>query len=171
MEKTIVMVQKDLTAQWLAGDELKQDQFKFIYNTCKVIYDSALRDLLLNEEPKVVENVIPNLVAFHAILLIRGILDTKENEKKKEIEKAEREGKKVSFQDNEEEKKQSVEETIMNKRISDKMNHSTTSAFSTDAQKEKELQRIEIERYGVNLASNFLTLLVENVDLGRLFPP
>jgi hypothetical protein len=25
MEKTIVMVQKDLTAQWLAGDELKQD--------------------------------------------------------------------------------------------------------------------------------------------------
>lgn len=24
-DKTIVMVQKDLTAQWLAGDELKQD--------------------------------------------------------------------------------------------------------------------------------------------------
>jgi hypothetical protein len=31
MEKTITMVQKDITAQWLAGDELKQDQFKFIY--------------------------------------------------------------------------------------------------------------------------------------------
>jgi hypothetical protein len=25
MEKTIVMVQKDMTAQWLGGDELKQD--------------------------------------------------------------------------------------------------------------------------------------------------
>jgi hypothetical protein len=30
-EKTIAMVQKDNVAQWLAGDELKQDQFKFIY--------------------------------------------------------------------------------------------------------------------------------------------
>jgi hypothetical protein len=51
MEKTSVMLQKDYTAQWLAGDELKQDQFKFIYNIVKIIYDSALRDHLLNEEP------------------------------------------------------------------------------------------------------------------------
>ena len=29
--KTIVMIQKDLTVQWLAGDILKQDQFKFMY--------------------------------------------------------------------------------------------------------------------------------------------
>lgn len=59
MEKTIATVQKDLTAQWLAGDELKRDQFKFIYDVIKIIYDSALRDLLLNEDPKVVDNVIP----------------------------------------------------------------------------------------------------------------
>ena len=107
-----------------------------------------MRDLLLNEEPKVVENVIPNLVAFHSILLIRNILDTKDNEKKKELEKMEREGKKVTFSEVEEEKKATVEETIMNKRIQDKMSHSTTSAFNTDAQKEKEIQRVEIERYG-----------------------
>ena len=30
-EKTIIMVQKDVISQWLAGDELKQDQFKFLY--------------------------------------------------------------------------------------------------------------------------------------------
>jgi hypothetical protein len=31
MKKTCEMVKKDVVAQWLAGDELKQDQFKFIY--------------------------------------------------------------------------------------------------------------------------------------------
>jgi len=56
-----------------------------------------LRDLLLNKDPKVLETVIPNLVAFHSILLIRSINDTKDAERKKELEKAEREGKKVTF--------------------------------------------------------------------------
>ena len=52
---------------------------------------------MLNEEPKVIENVIPSLVAYHSILKIKAILDTKLNEKKKEDEKAEREGRKVTF--------------------------------------------------------------------------
>jgi hypothetical protein len=91
------MVEKDLTVQWLAGDEIKQDQFKFLYSVIKVIYDSALRDYLLNEDPKVTDNVIPSLTAYHTILLIRRILDTKEAERLKELEKAEREGKKVTF--------------------------------------------------------------------------
>lgn len=72
------MVQKDNTAQWLAGDELKQDQFKFMYNVMKIIYDSALKDLLLNEDQKVIDNVLPSLAAYQALLLIKGILDTKE---------------------------------------------------------------------------------------------
>jgi hypothetical protein len=87
-----MMIQKDLTAQWLAGDELKQDQFKFIYKVMKIIYDSALRDLLLNEDQKVLEDVLPSLCAYEAILLIKGIIETKELEKKKEQEKLEREG-------------------------------------------------------------------------------
>lgn len=72
------MVQKDNTAQWLAGDELKQDQFKFMYNVMKIIYESALKDLLLNEDQKVIDNVLPSLAAYQALLLIKGILDTKE---------------------------------------------------------------------------------------------
>jgi hypothetical protein len=36
------MVKKDMIAQMLMGDELKQDQFKFFYDTVKIIYDSAL---------------------------------------------------------------------------------------------------------------------------------
>lgn len=53
--------------------------------------------MLLNEEPKVVENVIPNLVAYQSILLIRKIEDKKEEDRRKEMEKAERDGKKVTF--------------------------------------------------------------------------
>ena len=62
----------------------------------KVIYGSALKDLLLNEEPKVLETVIPNLVAFHSVLLIKNMVEAKENEKRKELEKLDRE-KKVTF--------------------------------------------------------------------------
>ena len=141
MEKTIVMVQKDLTAQWLAGDELKQDQFKFIYDKMKIIYDSALRDLLLNEEPKTLDVVVPNMIAYHSILLIKKIIDTKVNEKKKEEEKAEREGRKVTFGGTEEDGKKIgilTEEQIYKRRVEQQLNQSTTSQFSSEAQKEKE---------------------------------
>ena len=43
----------------LAGDEVKRDQFKFIYNTMKVIYDSALKDYFLSDDPKVHDTVVP----------------------------------------------------------------------------------------------------------------
>jgi len=53
------MIKKDYIAQWLMGDELKQDQFKFLYNTVKIVYDSALRGKLLERDPNIVSNVIP----------------------------------------------------------------------------------------------------------------
>lgn len=74
------MVSKDHTAQWLAGDELKQDQFKFMYKVMKIIYDSALRDLMLNDDQKVIDDVLPSLAAYEALLLIKGIIETKELE-------------------------------------------------------------------------------------------
>lgn len=63
-----------------------------MYKVMRIIYDSALRDLLLNEDQKVLDDVLPSLAAYEAILLIKGIIETKEFEKKKEIEKFEREG-------------------------------------------------------------------------------
>lgn len=44
----IEMVRLDGICQWLIGDELKQDQFKFIYNVHKTVYDCALKDFYLN---------------------------------------------------------------------------------------------------------------------------
>lgn len=46
----IDMVKQDGIAQWLVGDELKQDQFKFFYDTTKIIYDSALQGKLLSAD-------------------------------------------------------------------------------------------------------------------------
>lgn len=48
--------------------------------------------MFLNEDPKIIENVLPSLAAYQALLLIKGILEVKEFEKKKELEKLEREG-------------------------------------------------------------------------------
>lgn len=86
------MVHKDLIVQWLVGDELKQDQFKFFYDTVKIVYESALRDKLLSQDANVLENVIPKLIAYRAIMVIREIQLTKAKEQKKAKEKAEREG-------------------------------------------------------------------------------
>jgi hypothetical protein len=57
----IEMVRIDGICQWLIGDELKQDQFKFIYHVHKTVYDCALKDFYLNPKSntKILETVIP----------------------------------------------------------------------------------------------------------------
>jgi hypothetical protein len=63
-----------------------------MYNVVKIISESALKDQLMNDKKEVLENVLPALAAYEAIMIIKNILDVKEAEKKKEIEKLEREG-------------------------------------------------------------------------------
>ena len=41
------MVKHDNLVQWLVGDELKQDQFNFLYETLQVLYKSAVREKLV----------------------------------------------------------------------------------------------------------------------------
>ena len=89
---TIDMVKTDYIAQWLVGDELKQDQFRFIYDTAKIIYDSALQGKLLTNDPVVLESILPKLVALRSVLVIRNIQLRKTKEFKKLKEKAELNG-------------------------------------------------------------------------------
>lgn len=63
----------------------------------KVINDCALKEYMLAEDKKVIENVIPVLAAYHAVVKKMNIIETKSNERKKELEKQEREAKKVTF--------------------------------------------------------------------------
>lgn len=93
-DKIIEMVKHDNTVQWLAGNELKQDQFKFIYNVGDIIFKSALKDNLISKEKeqsvRVLEDVWPKLVAFKTLLQMRNIKIAKETDAAKAREKAER---------------------------------------------------------------------------------
>lgn len=88
----IAMVKQDNQVQWLVGDELKQDQFKFLYDTIKIIYDSALREKYISDDENVRDLVIPMLVAYRSIMFMRNIQLRKADEAKKAREKEEREG-------------------------------------------------------------------------------
>lgn len=59
------------------------------------MYMSALRELLIAEDPTVLEVVLPNLTAFRAIRQGKDILVRKKVDLKKEVEKLERSGKKI----------------------------------------------------------------------------
>jgi hypothetical protein len=81
------MAKKDITAQWLAGDFLKQDQFKFLYETVKVVYDSPLRDRLIDGKAEINETVIPQLVAMRAMQQILKVTDRMKVDEAKQVEK------------------------------------------------------------------------------------
>lgn len=87
------MIKQDNIVQWLMHDELKQDQFKFLFKVTKVLYDSAIRDKLLANDANTLDWVLPKLLAFKSLMVIRDIQLRKADEHKKLREKFEREGK------------------------------------------------------------------------------
>ncbi len=115
------------------GDQLKRDQLEFLYDTVKIIYDCALRPRLVDPDQNkhLIQNIIPQMAAYRAILVITRIIQRKMTEKKKDREREEAGSplRKVKFEE-EEEKKDSVEEQIMKKRVEDKLNTSNASNFS-----------------------------------------
>lgn len=78
---------------------------------------------------------------------IKSIFEAKLLDKKKELEKQERAGKKVTFDEEKEESKLMTEEQVHKKRLEEKLNASQAS-FLSDAQKEKEKEKQDIEQYG-----------------------
>jgi len=63
-----------------------------MYEVVKIITESALKDSLMNDKKEVIETVLPSLAAYEALMIIKRILDVKEVEKRKELEKIERDG-------------------------------------------------------------------------------
>jgi len=90
---TIALVKKDLVVQWLMGTELKKDQFRFFFDTCRLIFDSALRPQLLKADQTIVGSIIPKLVAFKSVMVLRNISIRKEREGRLAKEKEERDKK------------------------------------------------------------------------------
>lgn len=92
VQKITEMIKRDITVQWLAGNELKQDQFKFLYDCMKVLFDTPLRALFLNpnQYPHITDSCIPNMVAYKSMLRIRDIDDKKAADAEHEKQKADR---------------------------------------------------------------------------------
>lgn len=86
----IAMTKQFVVSNWLAGDALKQDQFKFIYKIHDIVFGSSLKDTYLDVKKNkvILEEVIPELTVFKAMLLIRDIDDRKQADIVKEAEKA-----------------------------------------------------------------------------------
>ena len=61
------------------GDEIKRDQFRFLYEVHLQVYGSALKDTYLDakQHRAIMEKVVPELTTFKAMLLIRDIDDRK----------------------------------------------------------------------------------------------
>lgn len=145
------MVKKDMIAQLLVGNELKQDQFRFMYDTIKIIYDSALQNKLVNLHDKkneaIESTVIPELIAFHSLLRIRNIQLTKAREIKEAKEKAERNGNpalaaaSVALDPT-----HMTEEQILQKRLDDEANKKMNNM--SENQKQLEAERQERLKYG-----------------------
>lgn len=92
----ISMVKNDVTSQWLMGNKLKNDQLCFLYEVIKIIYQSNLKNKLINKDKELTENVIPRLAAFKGLLLIRNI-------KIKQIEESKKDKKRSEFAEDPEE--------------------------------------------------------------------
>ena len=80
----ITMVDHDVTCQWLMGDQLKRDQFCFIYEVVKRLYDSPAREKLLAMDKELCTKSIPRLTVFRTLVHMREIIMEKDTFEKKQ---------------------------------------------------------------------------------------
>lgn len=141
------MIKKDVKAQWLVGDELKQDQFNFLYEVVKVVYDSALRDKLIARDKEVKEEVVPQLLAFKSLMVIRNIQLKKAAELKHAKLKAEREGK--PLEEAKDASNMTEEEIVAQQMENEKNNGGIGKSEAQLAAEEADRQRAIYGRYWV----------------------
>ena len=91
----IDMVKKDVTAQWLMRNKLKIDQLCFLYEVWTIIYRSPLKEKFEKKDKVVIEDVVPMLACFEALIKIRTIMLAQAEEKKKGAEEQIEEEKKA----------------------------------------------------------------------------
>lgn len=86
------MVKCDVTSQILMCNHLRQDQFKFLYEVHKTVYDTGLKEIYIdkNKNTFILETVIPEIAALHALLNIMEIEDAKQADKEAAAAKEQR---------------------------------------------------------------------------------
>lgn len=140
MAETIEMLKMDYNVQVLLGDKLKQDQFKFFYETVKVIHESAIKNELINYESnhEKMDDIISRLLALKSVLHIRNIQLKKADDERKLREKG----------INPDENKEKKDPTHMTEEEIYAMKMEGTDANLSEAQREQAKMEQEIKKYG-----------------------
>lgn len=83
------MVESDKVVQWLMGDTLKQDQFRFLYEVQKVIFNTCLKNVMIDDKQSgfVLSETIPQLCAFMTMKNILRIQKEKAADEKADVER------------------------------------------------------------------------------------
>ena len=143
-----------------------------MYEVVKIITESALKDSLMNDKKEVIETVLPSLAAYEALMIIKRILDVKEVEKRKELEKLEREGgntmrlaKAVTIVEEQQPEAASPTKQATSSPLK-KGQSMIIPTEKSEAEKQKEFEREEMKKYGVSYCS---LIYVAHVDMGRVF--
>lgn len=105
----------------------------------------------MNDKKEVIETVLPSLAAYEALMIIKRIIDVKELEKKKELEKLERDGgnsmrlaKAVTIVEEQQ------PEPVSPVKPTKKGQTMIIPAEKSEAEKQKEFEREEMKKYGVS---------------------
>lgn len=108
------MAKADRVTQWVGASDIRRDQLKYIYEIIKIMYNSPLRSILVDEQKneKLIKDVIPMYLAYHSIKNIMDIDRTKEHDRVSKIEKRLRKG----LPAEEEEPEPVVEEEVKTKK-------------------------------------------------------
>jgi hypothetical protein len=127
-----------------------------MYEVVKIITESALKDSLMNDKKEVIETVLPSLAAYEALMIIKRILDVKEVEKRKELEKLEREGgntmrlsKAVTIVEEQQPEAASPTKQATSSPLK-KGQSMIIPTEKSEAEKQKEFEREEMKKYGVS---------------------
>ena len=174
-KKIYTLIDQYTIVKELAGDDLKRDQFKFMYNIHEIVYRSALKNDYLSEQfgAHVLKVVVPELTAFKSMLLIRDIDDQKAIDvDKKQKRKEEREALGQSEEEEEELKLDLPPQPV----TKNKKKKQEIDPEIIEAARQVALFKRELATYGVSIPSvsvfmsshSLILLAVENLDLGEL---
>lgn len=117
-----------------------------MYDTMRVIYDSAVQEKLLAEDQTVIDSILPKLVAFKSVMAIRDIQLRKHGEVKKIKEKAEHSG--VPVSKIQKDPLHMTEEELTAWRLEQAESGQNTGATKSEAQIAAELEEKERRKYG-----------------------
>ena len=70
MKRVIHSVACDQTSQWVGANQLRRDQLKFVYDIMKKMFDSPLREFLVEEKngATIISDAFPQYLSFHALM-------------------------------------------------------------------------------------------------------